>query len=483
MTGLPQDRCRVAVLGGGITGLAALHRLQQAREAGAPVDGFLIEARPRPGGLILTEQVQDFIVEAGPDSFLTEKPEALALVKELGLAHELIGSNDSTRRTYILRHGRLVPLPEGLTLFVPARVRATIFSPLVPLASKAAILREVFFRRSARPDESVATFVRRHYGTGMLENIAEPLLAGIFGGDVERLSAQSTLPGIHALEQKYGSLTRGMWTNPKTAGPRPPLFSSLSGGMARLIQALVSRLDVRESPNGTCLKFGERVVEIRNLQPSGPGAPRYAIRLESGAEYVADAIIPALPAPELARLVAQAHPGLARRLGQISYTPAVTVAFGYSHQKTPPGFGFLVPRVEKRRVRACTFVHAKFPGRVPPDAALLRCFMDSSAVQLGDEEIVSAVVEEIQRDLGITTQPDFFRVYRWPAAMPQYEVEHEALLREIREEEGKARGMFLAGNFFSGVGISDCIRSATSAAGRAVQFAKEVAPTVDASLG
>lgn len=241
--------------------------------------------------------------------------------------------------------------------------------------------------------------------------------------------------------------------------------------MSQLTQALMSR--VESSGSESRLKFGERAVEIQNSKPYSSERARYIIRLESGAECEADAIISALPAPVIARLTDKTHPGLACPLSRIPYTPAILVALGYANQKTPSGFGYLVPRHEKRRVRACTFVHTKFPGRVPPGAALLRCFMDSSVIQLEGEEIVSVVTEELQHDLGLTARPDFFRIYRWPAAMPQYNVGHETLLRELREQEGKVRGMFLAGNFFSGVGISDCIRSATSAVERAVQFARK----------
>ncbi|MGH9449694.1 MAG: protoporphyrinogen oxidase [Terriglobia bacterium] len=472
---LPQARSRIAVLGGGIAGLTALYRLHQAREAGVPIDNFLIEARIRPGGLILTEHVQDFILEAGPDSFLTEKPEALALAEELAIAEETIGSNDAARRTYLLHRGRLVPLPDGLRLFVPTAIKPAIFSPLVPLASKLQLLREIFLRPSdltkPRPDESVAAFVRRHYGTGVLENIAEPLLAGIFGGDVEHLSVKATLPRIYRCEQQYGSLTRGMRESSKKVDPPLPLFTSLRGGMGQLVAALMSHLSGSEGQ----LKFGERAVSIEGRQSSSAARPRYVIRVESGAEYEADVIVSALPAGELSRLIADLSPALARPLGQIPYAPAALLTLGYYKQKTPPGFGYLVPRKEKRFVRACTFVHAKFPGRAPPGAALLRCFLDSSVIPQEDQEIASRVIKEIHHDLGFPAQTKLFRVHRWPAAMPQYHVGHETLLREIRAQAEKLPGIFIAGSFFSGVGISDCIRSATSAAERAVQHAKNSA--------
>jgi protoporphyrinogen/coproporphyrinogen III oxidase len=473
----PIQTRRVAILGGGITGLTALRGLASAQENGIDVEPLLLEATDRLGGLIRTERVDDFLIEAGPDSFLTEKPDALALAKELGLDGSLIGSNDAGRRTYIFHRNRLVPLPEGWLLFVPRRASSTITSRLLPVSSLIATLSEGFrlrrFETGKSADESVAAFVRRHFGDGMLENVADPLLAGIYGGDTEQLSVQSVLPRFWSLERRYGSLIRGL-AKAKPSGKSPgPIFTTLRCGMEQLVESVVARAadSIRERIH---LGIRAAAVEARGH----PASSRYTIRCETGEGFEADSVILALPAYECARLLRTLDPGLAADLEAIPYTPAITVALGYPVRpiNLPQGFGFLVPRKAGRRLLACTFVQSKFSFRVPDKGALLRCFLggarDAGIMQMDDQQLASLVVGELGEMLGVRSTPAFFRVYRFPSAMPQYVVGHEERVSRISSALDRHPGLFLAGNSYSGIGISDSIRTAKSAVEKAVNFTR-----------
>ncbi len=518
MTDAEEPRRRIAVLGGGISGLTAAYILARARQAGAPIEEFLIEARDRLGGLIQTEQVEGFVVEAGPDGFLTEKPEAASLCRELGLGDSLLGSNDRERRTYILHRGRLVPLPDGLQLFVPTRLWPLLTTPLLSLPNKLAILTEWFGNQEQAPsgrdahsaprqfagrtdsgprpplrtpsdeqsqteDESVASFVRRHFGRGMLENIADPLLAGIFGGDSDYLSVRSVLPRFCDMEQKYGSLMRAVLeakrqrrkANRSAMGPslkpapaaQPPLFMTLREGLQQIVTQLRNHLE------SSRVHLGQRVLGIEPAPASlGRG---YKIRCEGDATHEADSIIFTLPTYECGRLLFPLNPTLAGSLAAIPYTSALTVALGYdggTSARLPSGFGFLVPRKEKRRLLACTFVHTKFSHRAPPGRALLRCFLggsrDPEVLNLSDAEIVSIVRGELQSILSVSAEPEFIRIHRWPSSMPQYVLGHEERVNKIHRQIEHHPGLFLAGNAYSGIGIPDCIRTGKTAAERAL---------------
>ena len=478
---------RIAVVGGGITGLAAAYALARWRRDGAPIDEFLLERGDRLGGTIHTERIEGFVVEGGPDSFLAAKPEAAALCRELGLGDALMASNDGERRTYVLYRGRLVPLPDGLMLLVPTALWPVLRTPLLPASSKLAIARDFLRlppkRRVERGDESVASFVRRHFGQAMLENIADPLLAGVFGGDSEQLSVRSVLPRFVDMEQKYGSLTRAALqlrrqrrrsTPAGGEGERtapPPLFLTLREGMGSLIDALASRLDHSR------IACGERVASIER-GGSGDQGPRYAIRTEAGQTYAADAVILALPVHGCARLVASLDSTLAEALAAIPYSSSLTVSLGYTSSAVhdlPTGFGFLAPRSAGRRLLAVTFVHQKFAHRVPPGCALLRAFLggvrDPGVLGLDDDALTRLVKGELQSILKVAAEPSFVRISRWPASMPQYVVGHGERLRLIESKLKGLGGFYLAGNAYSGVGISDCIRTARTAAEAARDYA------------
>jgi oxygen-dependent protoporphyrinogen oxidase len=480
-----QTSWRIAVVGGGVSGLAATYALARARREGAPIEEFLIEGRDRVGGVIQTESVEGFLIEGGPDSFLAEKPEAAALCRELGLSESLMGSNDHERRTYILLDGRLVPLPDGLMLLVPTRLWPMVTTRLLSLRAKVAMAAEWFTlppsdNAGEVADESVGSFVRRHFGDDMLENIADPLLAGVYGGDSAALSVRSVLPRFWEMERRHGSLTRATLAAMKkrramgrsgaqTASEPLPLFMTLKEGLGKIVATLKGGLEESR------VHLRQRVVSLE-ASASGEGS-RYTLRCEGGAAHPADAVILAMPAYQGAAILSPLDAEVGNLLAAIPYSSSITVSLGYENEivgRLPPGFGFLVPKKENRRLLACTFVHAKFPHRAPEGKALLRCFLggsrDPEVLKLADEEVLSLVRRELQEILGLSAAPLFWRIYRWPASMAQYVVGHAERIRRIQAALEAHPGLLLAGNAFMGIGISDCVRTGKSAAERALQF-------------
>jgi len=452
---------RIAVVGGGVSGLVAAHELAKARRAGAPVEEYLIEAGPRLGGALRTERVSGCLVEAGADSFLTEKREAAELCREVGLGDELVGSNDAQRSTYILHRGRLEPLPDGLEFFVPARPLSVLGSRLLSWKDKLGLAKEWFQRPRRAPEESVAAFVRRHFGRGLLENIVEPLLAAVYGGDPRELSARAVLPRLVKVEEDSGSLVRGLRRNRRPpSGERPPLFTTLRNGLETLAARLESQLDAAR------VLRSRRVEAMAALIGGG-----FELRGVGEPVLQVDAVILALPAHASARLLAPLDQPLAQNLAGIPYSSSLIVAVGYDAPvaaHVPPGFGFLVPEKEGLRLRACTFVRQKFPHRVPPGRVFFRCFYggvhDEAALELTDDEAAALVQADLRRILGIEAEPLFVRVYRWPRAVAQYTLGHLDRVASIRSRLAGHTGVFLCGNYFDGIGIADCIRSGRAAA-------------------
>jgi protoporphyrinogen/coproporphyrinogen III oxidase len=468
---------RIAIIGGGISGLSAAFYLEQQRRRGAPLEYALFERSSRLGGSLQTEHAESCLIEAGPDSFLTEKPWAADLCRELGIADQLIGSNDADRKTYILVKGRLVPIPDGLMFMVPTKILPVIFSPLFSLGTKLRMAREWFHPpRAAGSDETVSALVERHYGPEMVDRLADPLLSGVYGGEASGLSVRAVLPRFAEMEAKHGSLGRSMLASRKqmassNATPRP-LFTSLKKGMQQLVDAIVARLP-REA-----LRTGTTVREIRRESPrAGAPAPAedsWSVTWENGGAEEFDAVILATPAPVAGALIAPIQQELAAELSGVAYSSSVTVTLGYKQAglRLPPGFGFLVPRSEGRRMLACTFVHNKFPHRAPQDRALIRCFLGGSRDEeiLGwpDQQIELAVRQELRDILWLTATPLFCCIYKWQGAMAQYGVGHLERLERIECLRQHLPGLALAGNGYRGIGVPDCIRSGKEAAALAV---------------
>ncbi len=455
---------RIAIIGGGVSGLAAAFALEELRrKASRLIESVLYESSPRLGGVLRTERIDGCLVEAGPDSFISEKPWATELCRALGLDDQLIGSNDAGRRTYILVRGRLIPMPDGLMFMVPTKIMPTILSPLFSWKTKVRMAKELFHRRNCGPDESVASFVERHYGSEMVDRLADPLLSGIYGGEAASLSVRAVLPRFHDMEDSHGSLGRAMLaarrkmsrTSTKVA---QPLFTSLKNGMQQLTEAAISWL----SPAS--------LLTNRAVQAIQPEAGGWVVSAGMQSDYF-DGVILALPAPAAAQVLRIASPDLSVELAAIPYSSSITVGLGYDRdvrQALPPGFGFLVPRSEGKRLLAATFVHNKFRYRAPEDRALLRCFFAGSNAEdiwtLADDQIIGIVRDELQQILGLQAEPLFARVYKWKSAMAQYAVGHLDRLDRIEHLRQQLPGLALAGNAYYGIGIPDCIRSGREAA-------------------
>jgi len=456
---------RIAIVGGGISGLSAAYTIEKKRQSGTPVQYVLFESSPRLGGVLVTDRVDGCVVEAGPDSFLTEKPWAADLCCKIGLGDQLIGSNDSERKTYIVAKGKLVEMPDGLMFLVPTKIMPTVLSPLFSLRTKIHMAAEWFHpRRDAPEDETVAQMVERHYGSEMVELLADPMLCGIYGGDASQLSVRAVLPRFADMESKHGSLGRGLLKARKKADatadvPARPVFTSLKEGMQQMIDTLVARLDAN------ALNTSSRVqAVIREHDGWTVSAGFQSDRF--------DAVIIATPAPAAAVLLG-ADENLSHDLFGIKYSSSATVTLGYDEKvrrSLPPGFGFLVPRSEGRRMLAATFVHNKFPYRAPDDRALVRCFLggtrDEQIVQMSGEEILRIVRDELRQIIGLDAEPLFARVYKWKSAMAQYSVGHLERVQRIESRRRDLPGLALAGNGYNGIGVPDCVRSGTEAAGK-----------------
>jgi len=453
---------RIAIVGGGISGLAAAFALEERRRDGESLDYAVYESGPRFGGVLATEQVDGCLVEAGPDSFLTEKPWAADLCRRLGIEDQLIGSNDRHRKTYILVKGKLTPLPDGLMFMVPTRLAPALLSTLFSPATKFRMIREWRFApRGSRSDESVAALVERHYGAEMVERLADPLLSGVYGGEAAQLSVRAVLPRFLEMESKYGSLGRGMLAahkNKNSAQPAPPIFTSLKGGMQQLVEALVEGL-----PDGI-LRANSPVQAVQKQGRGWVVSAGYA-----SDEF--DSVIVATSATAAVPLFEITCAALAFELKAIPYSSSMTVALGFDQDvraALPPGFGFLVPHSEGKRLLAATFVHNKFPHRAPEDRALIRCFLggtrDEQVLQIADDEILNIVREELRQILGLNAEPLFTRIYRWKGAMAQYVVGHLERLQRIDDLLKQWPGLVLAGNAYRGIGVPDCVRSGEAAA-------------------
>lgn len=479
-------RRKVIIVGGGIAGLSTAYYLQKkAAEAGLPIECTLIESEPRFGGKITTMRRDGFIIEGGPDSFLTQKPWALELARELGLSDRLLGTNDKYRKVYVLNQGRLVELPDGVMLVVPTKIMPFVTSPLISWPGKLRMgLDLIIPPRNLDGDESLASFIRRRLGQEALDKIAEPLMAGIHVADPEHLSLQATFPRFIELEEKYGSLIRGMLAangirkKGKKGRSRyaicntqsmfmSSMFMSLRGGLKELVDALVGRLGQR-----TTLLAGRRVVQVDHCPD---GVPAYEVKLDDGTVSQADAVVLATPAFISANLVESFNPELGAGLRQIRYVSTATISLGYRRadfNHPLDGFGFVIPGTESRKIAACTWISTKFDHRAPDDGVLLRTFVGGThgdhLVDLDDDTMVRMVKDELADIMGVTAEPALVEIFRWHKGNPQYDVGH--LERVAALEAMCAPGLLLAGSAYRGVGLPDCIRNGEETAEQLMKF-------------
>lgn len=453
---LCEMKSHVVIIGGGISGLAAAHRLSEQQ-----VRVTLLEASPRLGGTIHTEQRDGFLIERGPDSFISEKPQAVELAKRLGLESRLVQTNEQFRRSFIVRDGRLRPVPEGFQLLAPSRIWPFITSDIFSVAGKARMAVDLLLPRKSTNgtnDESLASFVRRRLGVEALERMAQPMVGGIYTADPETLSLRATLPRFLEMERQHRSLILAMLRQGRaqkvgTSGARYSLFLSFDRGMQVLVDTLARQIKAD-------IRLNTRAVMLKR---DGAG---WTITTSDGEEIKADQICIALPAYLAARLL---QGRLAEKLRQIKYASTATINFAYRRSAITHllnGFGFVVPFIEKRSVIACTFSSVKFSGRAPDGHVLLRAFaggaLQPEIFALDEGEMQARVEADLRELLGITEEPLFVEVAKWKDSMPQYEVGHLERVSEIERLVSELPGLTLAGNAYRGAGIPDCIRSGES---------------------
>ncbi|HEX4073103.1 MAG TPA: protoporphyrinogen oxidase [Planctomycetaceae bacterium] len=493
---------RVAVIGGGISGLAAAHRLiEMADGAALPLRVALFEAGPRLGGVIHTDSIADCVVERGADSFITNKPWAIDLCRRLGLEGRLVSTNPPYRQALVLRKGKPVPVPDGFMLMAPAKIWPVVASPIFsPLGKLRMGLERWIPSRTDLGDESVASFVRRRLGREALERLVQPLVAGIYTSDPEKLSLRATLPRFLEMERNYGSLIRaarrgphagnGSATNGTATSQRGPesgarygLFVTLQDGMSELVEALVGRIK-----SGGEIHLDARVCGFNRLAGPQEGFS-LAFESDEGSSTHAtdfDAVIMALPADRAAELVWPLDSMLGGTLGEIEYASSAIVCTGHALADVANplnGSGLVIPAVENRRILSVSYASRKFAGRAPEGEVVLRTFVGGALqpemLEHSDDELIQIVRAELGEILGVRGEPRFAVVSRHKRAMPQYHVGHLDRVRRIEELTAAHPRLALAGNAYEGVGIPDCIGSGQRAAEhlfRALASRKTVSP-------
>ena len=462
---------KLVIIGGGISGLSAAHRaVELARERGVGLELTLLEACGRLGGTIETEHVDEFLVESGPDSFLSEKPWALALCRRLGVEDRLVRTDDRFRRTFVWHRGRLHPLPDGFQLLAPTQLTPFVTSGLFSWPGKLRMALDLVLPRGAPGgDETLGAFVRRRLGREALERVAQPLVAGIYSADPDDLSLGATMPRFLELERRERSVILALWRASRrapqagTGGARWSLFVTFACGMSELVDALARRL-----PAGA-VALERRVTSVERHDG------RWRIGLADRVALETDHVIVATEAHAAGRLLRYADPQLAAWLGEIPYASSATVSLGYRRAEVPhplDGFGFVVPHTEGRALLAGTFSSVKYPGRAPEGFVLLRAFLGGAlgegALDGDDEALAGRARRDLADALGVTAEPVLTRVHRYPASMPQYHLGHLDRIETIERRLAALPGLFLAGSAYRGVGISDCVHSGETAAEHAL---------------
>jgi oxygen-dependent protoporphyrinogen oxidase len=463
-SGIVSDSLSVVVVGGGISGLAAAQRLADRLGGGRVA---LLEREGRLGGKILTELVDGYVMEAGPDCFLASKPAGLALCRALGLESRLLGTRPEHRRSLVKRGGRLYQLPDGFTGLVPSRLAPLLSTPLLSVRARLrAGLELVVPRRRGSGEESIREFASRRFGAEAYRWLIEPLLSGIYAGDGAKLSMDATFPQLVELERRNGSLLRAMLSarvrrsglGQDGNGGLPAGFVTLAGGLVEIVETLEAKLALVRVMKGC---------GVRSVQRDGDG---FWISLEEGKGMRARAVVLATPAFASARILADLDPRAAALLDETPFVSVATVSVALPAEGVPPldGYGYLSPGAEGGPLVACTWTSSKFRGRAPRGGVLIRFFLgregSQEAALASEAEVLALVREELRATLGITAEPTLWRVRRWPRGMPQYTLGHVERLAEIERRLARQPGLYLAGASYRGVGIPDCIASGWSAA-------------------
>ena len=457
---------KIGIIGAGISGLAtAYYLLQESLHQNLKIEVTILERSDRLGGVIWSEKTEGFLLEGGPQNFVSFKPQTLELIKELGLGDEVIGSNDQLRQTFVLQDSRLQPLPQGMEFLSPVRVRPFWSSSLISTQGKLRAFLEPLVRPSSG-DMSVDSFLTRRLGRELTEKVAEPLVSAIYGGDIRELSTASALPRVYQMEQKFGSLWKGMRkTSRQRSSSSQPAFLALRPGMSCLIDQLAERLSeisIHRNVAGIQVQWDSSCYRVKS--------PSF--------EDAFDSLVLSTPAAAAAEIMDPVSGEAAQFLRQIPYTSTVIVYLAYKREEfSHPlnGHGFVVPRKEATVIDACTWVSSKFEGRCPPDTVLLRCSIQDGRhkrAEISDQDAAQKVHQELRRVLGISCQPILTRVLHARKALPQLTLGHGQRMEQLSQTLARYPGLFLTGAYFGGVGIPDCIETARRTARQAVDFLK-----------
>ncbi|WP_455241834.1 protoporphyrinogen oxidase [Petrachloros mirabilis] len=470
----------VAIVGGGISGLATAFALQeQAAAAGLSISCTLVDASNNWGGKIVTHRIGDLVTEAGPDSFLSQKPAGLQLIEKLGLTDQLINTNETGKKAFVYSKGRLCELPEGLVVITPGQIGPFLKSGLLSAGGLARMGMDLFIpAKRSQQDESLASFFRRRFGRQAFERMMEPLMAGIYAGDAEQMSLKATFPRFLELEQEHGSVIRGMMAARKSGSPaqgtrqRRTMFVSLKNGLEDLVTALVRRL----TDQGVTLRSGTTVESLR-VRSHQLGRWTYDVMLRDRSALSVDSLVLATPAFVSAELLRPLTPIAGGVLETIPYASTATIAMAYPGSVTGgavSGFGFVVPRIERRDLIAATWTSLKWPHRAPSDQLLIRCYVGGvgreGILQLDDHALVARVRSELKEICGVTAEPTYVEVNRWMNAMPQYLLGHLDKVAQVESALSRYGGLVLTGAAYRGVGIPDCIRDGALAAERVMRY-------------
>ncbi|VAX27051.1 Protoporphyrinogen IX oxidase, aerobic, HemY [hydrothermal vent metagenome] len=471
---------KIVIIGGGIAGLAAAHRLQEEITKGASLQCVVVEAMDQFGGKIATERFDGFVIERGPDSFISQKPAAIALCKKLGLGDRLVGTNQEQTKTYVYTGKKLVTMPDGLSLMIPTQFLPFAFTPLFSWPGKVRMALDLIIpKKIGNADESLASFVRRRMGEEALQKMAEPMLAGIYASDPETMSINSTFPMFVQTEKKYRSLILGMLARKRQQlmqKPSPPkpgnnhqpfsLFMTLKNGLGEMVDAVIEK-----SPDIN-FRTGARVRAVTKATASA-----WQVVLEDGETIDADAVLFATPAKLSADFLKPVAPKVADLLNRIKYvsTATVTLAYkkeGFTHSLN--GFGFVVPRTEGRKILACTWTSSKFPHRTPEGYVMLRCFVGGALKESLAEQDEGAIATMVKKELAdlmdIHQEPEICKVFHNRKSNVQYRVGHADLIESVQKELQAVPGLFLTGSAYTGIGIPDCIQNGTRAAESMTEF-------------
>lgn len=462
---------QIAIIGGGISGLSTAYYLNKfLKDKKIEAQIYIFEKETNLGGSITTLNKNGFIIEGGPDCFISEKPWALKLCKELGIGTEVVGTNEENKKTFILVKKKLIEMPEGLMLMIPTKIKPFIKTPLISLAGKIRMGMDLFIpAKKDGADESLGSFVRRRLGQEALDKIAEPLVAGIHAGNPEKMSIKNTFPRFLEMEQKYGSLIKGMLARMneaqkftiknQTGEPKLTLFMTLKEGLAELIDTLKINL-----LNNTKIMIKNNALSINKI--TNGNKISYEIKTDVFTLKDIDTVILTTPAYAASELVKNFDNELSSILSNFPYVSAATVSVGFKRKdiKHPlQGFGFVVPKTEKRKIMATTWTSSKFSHRCGKDYVLLRGFLGGAAnekmAELEEKELVETVLSEWNSIMGISAEPVIQKAYRWIKGMPQYVIGHENTVEKIEKLASHHPGLIINGNYLRGVGIADCIHN------------------------